>query len=66
MAARLCEGCKVAHGGDVTCIEAMFMELRRLRNKVADLRGECERLRRERDRALGKLPPSRREVDRGA
>ena len=53
MAARLCEGCKVAHGGD-------------LRNEVADLRREFERLRRERDRALGKLTPLRREVDRGA
>jgi hypothetical protein len=54
-----CEECRVVHGTDQTCYEALWSERDRLQEKVLRLRGEVERMRRERNAALGKAPASR-------
>lgn len=57
-----CDQCgeRHAHPGEpLACVGALRAEVERLRNKNGDLRCDLERIRRERDRATGRLPPSR-------
>jgi hypothetical protein len=57
-----CDQCGERHphaGEPLACVGALRAEVARLRNKVADQRGDLERIRRERDRALGKAPAPR-------
>jgi hypothetical protein len=61
---RRCVLCNLTHPDDESCIKATTREIDRLHAKIADMRGDLERIRAERDRATGRAPKSRSQHER--